>query len=81
LFVKTTIMEPMVLIIGGGVVLLAILATLFYAKANTGKQLTVLARTVKAKRNAVARATKFSCPIANRERTVVGQGFLKRKHS
>lgn len=35
-------MEPMVFIIGGGVVLLAILATLFYAKANTGKQLTVL---------------------------------------
>lgn len=35
-------MEPMVLIIGGGVVLLAILATLFYAKANTGSQLTVL---------------------------------------
>lgn len=35
-------MEPMVLIIGGGVVLLAILATLFYAKAKTGSQLTVL---------------------------------------
>jgi DNA recombination protein RmuC len=35
-------MEPMVFIIGGAVVLLAILATLFYAKANTGSQLTVL---------------------------------------
>lgn len=35
-------MEPMVFIIGGGVVLLAILATLFYAKAKTGSQLTVL---------------------------------------
>jgi DNA recombination protein RmuC len=71
-------MEPMVLIIGGGVVLLAILATLFYAKANTGSQLTVLARTVKAKRNAIKRATEFSCPIANRERRVVEKALQKR---
>ncbi|WP_295234173.1 DNA recombination protein RmuC [Sediminibacterium sp.] len=42
-------MEPMVFIIGGAVVLLAILATLFYAKANTGKQLTVLEEQLKQK--------------------------------
>ncbi len=35
-------MDPMVFIIGGAVILLAILATLYFAKANTGSQLTVL---------------------------------------
>lgn len=39
----------MVFIIGGAMVLLAILATLFYAKANTGKQLTVLEEQLKQK--------------------------------
>mgnify|MGYP002655195363 FL=1 len=35
-------MEPMVFIIGGAVVLLAILATLFYAKSRYGAEITVL---------------------------------------
>lgn len=42
-------MEPMVFIIGGSVVLLAILATLFYAKSRTAAQLTVLQEQVKQK--------------------------------
>jgi DNA recombination protein RmuC len=35
-------MDPMVFIIGGAVILLVILATLYFAKANTGSQSTVL---------------------------------------
>ena len=35
-------MDPMVIVIGGGLVLLAILATLFFAKSRTASQLTIL---------------------------------------
>ncbi len=42
-------MEPMVIIIGGAMVLLAILATLFYAKSRAGAELTVLQEQVKQK--------------------------------
>ncbi|BDQ12750.1 DNA recombination protein RmuC [Sediminibacterium sp. TEGAF015] len=42
-------MDPMVIVIGGGLVLLAILATLFFAKSRTTAQLTVLQEQVRQK--------------------------------
>jgi hypothetical protein len=68
-------MEPMVFIIGGGCGIVSHFSHLILCKSQNWLAANCIRRTVKAKRNAVKRATEFSCPIANRERTVVEQGF------
>jgi DNA recombination protein RmuC len=73
-------MEPMVFIIGGGVVLLAILATLFYAKAKTGSQLTVLEEQLRQKEMQLKEQLSFRALLQTEKEQLLAR-VSKTKHN